>query len=162
LLGHKVEFFQVDKNGDFDLEKLINQIKEITLLGYLSVLNFTVVNNETGVYWPLQIAEKIKLQTSALIHVDAVQLVGKVEKWKELSVKLDGYTFSAHKFGALKGVGFSFISKRVELLSLISGGSQQKGIRSGTENILGIESIKIALEDISSNFSPNDLKQSKK
>ena len=55
---------------------------------------------------------------------------------------------SAHKFGALKGIGFSLLASNLQLSPLLIGGGQQNGLRSGTENITGIQSIKIALEDL--------------
>jgi cysteine desulfurase len=159
--GHDVVFFPVDKNGDFDQVKLIEDIKRSTVKGEQAVLNYTYVNNENGVVWPLDDALKIKKETQAIIHVDAVQLIGKIPQWEILNTELDAYTFSGHKFGALKSVGFSFIKKSVELSPLIVGGSQQNGFRAGTENALGIYSLKLALLDIISDFYPEELHKAK-
>lgn len=97
--------------------------------------------------------EEIKKQTSAFIHVDAVQLVGKTANWDMLSPELDAYTFSGHKFGALKGIGFSFVSNGTDFSPLIVGGSQQDGLRAGTENALGVYSIKLALHEMKEHFA---------
>lgn len=161
LLGHRVEIFGVNSRGEFDKNHLIDLILKQKELGYVPILNFTIVNNETGVHWPLTLAEEIKIKTDAIIHVDAVQLVGKIAQWRELSSNIDCYTFSAHKFGALKGIGFSFLIKNIDLLPFINGGNQQYGRRAGTENITGIESIKLALEDLNSSFSADELFESK-
>jgi cysteine desulfurase len=159
--SHQIKFFEVDKNGEFDLEKLIKEIKSAQEIFGKIYLNFTYVNNENGVVWPLSIAEKIKNETKAIIHVDAVQLIGKIENWNQLNSNLDAYVFSAHKFGAMKGVGFSFIRKNSPYYPLITGGSQQDGNRSGTLNSLGIYSIKLALEDLISSFNFETLVNSK-
>jgi cysteine desulfurase len=160
-LGHDVIFFPVNKNGDIDQFKLIEDIKKSTEKGEQAVLNYTYVNNENGVVWPLDDAIKIKKETSAIIHVDAVQLIGKIPQWEILNPELDAYTFSGHKFGALKSVGFSFVKKSVELCPLIVGGGQQNGLRAGTENALGIYSLKLALLDIISEFNPEELLKAK-
>jgi len=154
-LGHEVLYFNVDKNGEFNVDELIDLIKRTEN----PVMNFMAINNETGVVWPWSLAHKIKEETKCLIHVDAVQLVGKVSDWQTLDSSLDAFTFSGHKFGALKGVGFSFIKKGVEISPLIVGGNQQEGRRAGTENALGIHSLKLALEEMENNFSALELKQ---
>ncbi len=147
-LGHEVLYFSTNDQGDFDLEAIINLILEREKAKRQVFMNFTVVNNETGVVWPLNLADEIKEKTNCQIHVDAVQLVGKIESWKNLSSNLDVYNFSAHKFGALKGIGFTFIKKSSEFKSLLTGGNQQDGFRSGTENALAVYTIKLALEEM--------------
>lgn len=161
LLGYNVIFFEVDRNGSFNVEVLIEKIKEEKKMGHDCFINFTYINNESGVVWPISIAEKIKNETNAYVHLDAVQLVGKIKDWENLSNHLDAYTFSGHKFGAMKGVGFSFIKKASPFSPLLLGGNQQKGLRAGTENALGIYSIKLALEDIKENFNSDELSAGK-
>ena len=155
--GHKVYFFSVDKNGLFDQPLLIKNILKETSEGRESYLNYTYVNNESGVVWPLSWAEEIKKETNAFIHVDAVQAVGKIANWEVLSPLLDAYTFSGHKFGALKGIGFCFVNKDTEFAPLIVGGTQQAGLRAGTENALGVHSIKLALHDMKEHFNAEEL-----
>ncbi len=161
LLGHEVVYFNVNTKGEFDCDQLIHEIRNKEQNNIKTILNFTTVNNETGVVWPLNLAEKIKRETHSIIHVDAVQMVGKIENWMQLTEQLDAYTFSGHKFGSLKGVGFTFIKKDIQPLPLITGGNQQIGLRSGTENALGIYSIKLALQDMEEKFNPTQLKQAK-
>jgi cysteine desulfurase len=105
------------------------------------------VHNETGRVAPLEDLSIFKSVPDLWIHVDAVQAPGKVQGWQSLS-QGDIWTFSGHKFGALKGVGFSFYSQKLPYFPLISGGGQQQGLRSGTENVSGIQSIKLALQDL--------------
>lgn len=160
-LGHKVCFFTVDKNGLFDQQDLIKNILKETSEGRESFLNYTYVNNESGIVWPLSWAEEIKKETNAFIHVDAVQVVGKIPNWDMLSSELDAYTFSGHKFGALKGIGFTFIQKDIDYSPLIVGGTQQEGLRAGTENALGVYTIKLALHDMKENFDADGLLDAK-
>ena len=145
LYGHRVHQFGVDSNGDFDLDKVIELINS---LEGKTILNYTWVNNETGVVWNLDHLERIKKETNCSIHVDAVQSVGKISNWTTLSKFCDAYTFSGHKFGSLKGVGFTFVREDFPFCSMIRGGGQQEGMRSGTENTHGIYSIMLALKEI--------------
>lgn len=149
-LGHEVYFFSPDKNGDLSEEKWLelSQTMEKVFLGQSEnsiYVNWTWVNNETGVIWPLENILKLKNKYKCFVHVDAVQAVGKISDWKNLLPQLDAYTYSAHKFGALKGVGFTLLDKKFPWSPLIHGGSQQDGKRAGTENSLGVLSIKWAL-----------------
>jgi cysteine desulfurase len=161
LLGHEVCLFDIDRHGHLDLENLISEIQRRDKKNIKTILNFTVINNETGVVWSFDMAEKIKNETSAIIHVDAVQLIGKIENWMKVSSKLDAYTFSGHKFGSLKGIGFSFFKRSMDIMPLISGGGQQNNLRAGTENALGIYSMKLALEELIHEFDAKNLKIAK-
>lgn len=141
-LGHDCHILDVDSCGK--LKTLPNEIgthKE-------KLLNFTWVNNETGVVWSLEEALNLKAQLNCRVHVDAVQAVGKIREWNRLDPTLDAYTFSAHKFGGLRGTGFSFVKKDYIFEPLVRGGDQQEGLRSGTEDTMGIYSIKLALEEL--------------
>jgi len=158
LYGHKVTTFGVCPSGDFDEEGLIQKVKS---LKGPTLVNFTWVNNETGVVWDLSYLEKLKKETNCLIHVDAVQAIGKIPNWKELSLFADAYTFSGHKFGALKGIGFSFVREDFQFCSMIRGGGQQEGMRSGTENTYGIYSLKLALEELIERENFDQLVQAK-
>lgn len=161
LLGHEVYIFDVNKNGEFDTESLIQTINFKSKDFYHTYVNYTFINNENGVIWPLENAVQIKKATNAFIYVDAVQLVGKMPAWNKLNEQLDGYFFSAHKFGAMKGIGFSFIKKESPYNALITGGTQQNNYRAGTENAMGVYSVKLALEDMLQNFNSDELYQAK-
>lgn len=152
--GRDVFELKIDENGNFDLDLVVSTINKFQSdTGKKAILNYTFVHNETGVVWPLEYAQKIKEQTNCLIHVDAVQSVGKIKDFLQLSSILDFYSYSAHKFGALKGVGFSFVKKDVSYEPLIVGGGQQQARRAGTENVLGVHSIKLAIEELLENFN---------
>lgn len=104
------------------------------------------VHNETGFVSPLEELEKFKTIPDLFIHVDAVQAPAKIPEWNLLSCG-DIWTFSAHKFGALKGIGFTLFSKNISFHPMIMGGGQQNNLRSGTENIHGLKSLSLALTD---------------
>lgn len=104
------------------------------------------VNNELGTIQPIQDVAKITHSKNMLFHTDAVQALGYIPiDVKELNC--DMLSASAHKFGGPKGVGFLYVKKGTELKPLINGGSQEAGMRGGTENILGIIAMAAALED---------------
>jgi cysteine desulfurase len=159
--GHTFHSFPVDKNGEFVTQDLIHEMKKLAVSGEEILLNYTYVNNETGVVWPLQEAIKIKKAVNCKIHVDAVQAPGKIDNWEALSNELDAYTFSGHKFGALKGIGFTLFKEDLSFSPLILGGGQQEGIRSGTINVTGINSLKLALEELSEGFDYKKSQQTK-
>lgn len=141
-LGHDYHQFSVDQ---FGMPKE-DQIKKGS--HDCGLMNFTWVNNESGVVWPLHKAIELKQKLGCAIHVDSVQSVGKIRDWNKLDTDLDAYTFSAHKFGGMKGIGFSFMKKEFPYECFVRGGGQQAALRSGTENVMGIYSIKLALEDL--------------
>lgn len=111
-------------------------------------LNYTFVHNETGIVWPLKEAAKLKEKFNCFVHVDCAQAVGKTENWNKLDKTLDMYTFSSHKLGGPKGIGFSLVNKSFPFRPLIPGGGQQHGLRGGTVNNMGIITTDLALKDI--------------
>lgn len=143
-LGFSYHALPVERNGAVDLAEL-ERVLSLDSSDQM-VLNWTWVNNETGVVAPLEQILQMKKKYGLFVHVDAVQAPGKIEKWNKLYPELDAYTFSGHKFGALKGSGFSFLKENVTISALLNGGGQQSGLRSGTENTWGIYSLKLALK----------------
>lgn len=143
----------VDHQGQMNLSELTSKLEGIDFSNTRVFLNWTWVNNETGVINPLADILSIKEKFPELIvHVDAVQAIGKIEEAFSLESGLDAYTFSGHKFGSLKGVGFSFVAQG-KLCALMNGGGQQGKLRSGTENTWGIFSLLPALKAITSRYS---------
>ena len=157
-MGHRVLPLGVDGNGQGDVDHLIGILKDQKRP---VLLNWTWVNNETGVVSTLEDALKIKEEAGVFVHVDAVQSPGKIAEWKSLLPGLDAYTYSGHKFGALKGVGFSFIGQGVPLRAMVEGGGQQGGMRSGTENLLGIRAIAAALDYLDGHFDYASLREAR-
>ncbi len=105
------------------------------------------VHNETGHVSPLVGLAKLKTIPDLYVHVDAVQAPGKISEWMNLSHG-DLWTFSGHKFGSLKGIGFTFMRKSLPFHPTMTGGGQQSNLRSGTENPMGVESLARALSDL--------------
>ncbi len=113
----------------------------------VNLVNLTLVNNETGVVLPKNFITQLKAKFPKIfIHVDAVQGPGKVDFLAERLASADAFTLSAHKFGALKGVGLSFVSTKLKFTPIIQGGDQQNSLRAGTENPDGVFSVKSAFE----------------
>ncbi|MFS0647255.1 cysteine desulfurase family protein [Siminovitchia sp. 179-K 8D1 HS] len=132
-LGYKITYIPVNKDGHIDPDDILHSMTDQTIL--VSVIH---VNNEVGTIQPVtQIGKLLKKYPKVLYHVDHVQGAAKVPLDLHDS-HIDICTFSAHKFHGLKGNGFVFIRKGVTIAPLISGGNQENGMRSGTENTAGI------------------------
>ena len=132
--GFTVSRIGVDENGRIRLDELGDALTAQTVL--VSVM---AVNNEIGTVMPLKEIRTLmrKKSPQALFHVDATQAFGHFRIYpKEIGIDL--LAASAHKFHGPKGVGFLYADSAVRLLPLIVGGGQQKGMRSGTDNVPGI------------------------
>lgn len=131
----------VDRDGQLDLQELEAALRP----GETRLVSIMGANNETGVLFPIvAIAERVHA-AGALLHVDAVQLIGKVPAgWVRWPVDL--WSLSAHKFHGPKGVGLLTAPRAVPLHPMVVGGGQERGLRSGTENPAGIVGIARALE----------------
>lgn len=140
-LGFKVTYLPVDETGVISVSDLRNALQPDTVL--VSVM---AVNNEVGSIQPIdEIGEVLKEYPSIHFHVDAVQAVGKIPLNLSSSSRIDLATFSGHKFHGLKGTGFLYIKHGRKIAPLLSGGGQEKGRRSGTENVAGIAAMSKAL-----------------
>lgn len=150
-LGPHVKCFQLlrDKNLHYEHEKNFQILKDKkdNNPDLVILYHHLWVHNETGQVSPLEELSKFKSISDLYIHVDGVQAPGKILDWQRLSVG-DIWSFSAHKFGSLKGIGFSFFQKNISFHSMITGGAQQENFRSGTENVQGIKSISLALKEL--------------
>jgi len=147
----KVTFLNINEDGRIDLDHLKNSMTKETVL--VSIMH---VNNEIGVIQDLKAIGEIIKENSirTKFHVDAVQSYGKIP----IDVKkmnIDFLTVSAHKFHGPKGVGFMYIRKPNTLIPLIEGGSQEFGIRAGTQNIPGIMGMSLASKMVNDNIDNN-------
>ena len=144
-LGVKHTIVPVDKNGLIDPDDIKKNI--ISDTGLISIM---MANNEVGTIEPIQEIARIAHEHDVLFHSDAIQVLGKLP----IDVKklqLDIMSFSAHKFYGPKGVGALYIKDGVSINPMIIGGSQEKNMRAGTENVSGIAGLGLAAE-IASNF----------
>ncbi|MDD2591687.1 MAG: cysteine desulfurase family protein [Erysipelotrichaceae bacterium] len=140
--GFDVTYLSVDENGQVTLDMVKQSLRDDTIL-----VSIMMVNNEIGSVNPIsEIAEYVKLNTKAYLHVDAVQALGK------LAIDLgniDLASFSMHKIYGLKGSGILVKKRHVNILSLISAGQQENSLRGGTSNycvnIVAAKTIRLAL-----------------
>ena len=147
--GVKTKCLKLDNSGVIDFFTLERDLENIDFEKGKTWLNMTWLHNETGVINSLDQVAKLKDRFPQLnIHVDAVQSIGKMDAWNILNSTIDAYTYSGHKFGSLKGVGFSFIKKGILRKTLLHGGGQQSGMRAGTLNTHGILSLERALAEV--------------
>jgi cysteine desulfurase len=130
--GFKATFVPVDKCGLVDLKNLEEELRNETIL--VSIMH---ANGEIGTIQPIKEISRIVHTKTALFHVDATAANGQIP----IDVQNDGIdllTISSNDIYGPKGVGALYIKKGVRIEPLIQGGGQEKGIRSGTENIPGI------------------------
>ena len=139
--GYDVTYLGVDKYGQIQLSELQGKIHSGTIL-----ITIMAANNEIGTVLPISEIGKIAQDNGVLFHTDAVQAVGHIPvNVREMGIDL--LSFSGHKLGGAKGVGVLFTKKGLELPPLLHGGGQERGGRSGTENVAGIASVAAALDD---------------
>jgi len=146
--GFEVTYLPVDENGQIRLEDLKNALRKDTAL-----VSIMYVNNEIGAIEPIREASKIIKENNikTYFHVDAVQGYGKLM----INPALDGIdmmSVSSHKIHGPKGCGFLYIKDGVRIVPINYGGGQQKGLRSGTENVPGIAGTGLAAELIYKDF----------
>ena len=147
-MGFEVTYLPVDHLGHISLEDLEKAIREDTVL--VSVM---YVNNEVGAVEPIEaISQCIKKKNpKTLFHVDAIQAYGKY-KIRPKKQGIDLLSVSGHKIHAPKGVGFLYIRDGVKIRPILFGGGQQKGMRSGTENVPGCVGLGVAAREAYKDF----------
>ena len=137
----------VNKYGCVNPEDIDSAIKDDT--GLITIM---LANNEVGTVEPLQDIAKIAKKHNVLFHSDGVQVLGKLPiDVQKLGV--DMMSFSAHKFYGPKGVGALYIKEGIAMKPLIAGGSQEKSLRAGTENVGGIAGLGRAAELVTKSLS---------
>ena len=146
--GYRVTYLPVDHEGRISLEDLAAAIDDETIL-----VSIMMVNNEIGTREPIEeISRVIKEKNpNTIFHVDAIQAYGKYRICpKKLGIDL--LSVSGHKIHAPKGTGFLYIKDKTKIKPIIYGGGQQKGMRSGTENVPGAAALGEAAMEIYENF----------
>ncbi len=143
--GFTVVGIPVDERCVFDLNALEKNLDDDVIL--VSLMH---VNNEVGTVEPIEEAVRIiRERTKALIHIDGAQSIGKLHvDLGKLDVDL--FSFSAHKFHGPKGMGVLFKRRGVVIETFMTGGGQEKNLRSGTQNVPGIVGTAVALELVAS------------
>ena len=142
LFQIKIDFVQTDENGAVDLKHLESLLKNDSSKKLVSLMH---VNNEIGNILDLEKVGNLCHENQALFHTDAVQGIGHFTFDME-KLPVDFLSAAAHKFHGPKGVGFSFVRKNSGLQPFIYGGSQERGLRAGTESVHNIVGMCTALE----------------
>ena len=145
--GFEVDYAQVDARGFVKVDALASLLRPDTTL--VSVM---AVNNEIGSIQPIhEIVALLEDRPTISFHVDAVQALAKVATEVYLPERVDFATFSSHKFHGLRGVGFVYIKEGKKITPLLTGGGQEKEMRSTTENVAGIaataKALRLAMEN---------------
>lgn len=147
-LGYEVTYLKVDEFGLISLEELKEALRPDTIL-----VSLMQVNNEIGAVEPIEEAAAIvkAYNSNIVVHVDAIQSYGKMNICPK-KMNIDLLSVSGHKIHGPKGVGFLYIKERTKIRPIILGGGQQKGMRSGTENVPSVAALGVAAEEIYTNF----------
>ena len=149
--GFEITVIPVDEEGNLDLKKLEEAIREDTIL-----VSTMFVNNEMGAVVPVEEVGRIVHEKNprTLYHVDAIQAYGKYKIYPK-KMGIDLLAVSGHKIHGPKGVGFLYINEKAKVQPFILGGGQQKGMRSGTDNVPGIAGLGTAAKMIYQNLDEN-------
>lgn len=144
----EVSYINVNDKGVIDLNELSKSVREDTIL-----VSLMAANNEVGTLEPIQDAYKIikEKNEETYFHIDAVQAIGKIP-FDLYKYKCDFASFSAHKFHGPKGVGIFYKRRGTRIFPFITGGSQENGMRAGTQNVPGIIGTALALKKSTENL----------
>lgn len=140
----KVEVIRINiqKNGDIDYAQLEELVKDQSKKTLVSLMH---ANNEIGNLTDVKRISKLCQENNTLFHTDTVQTVGHYDlDFQDLG--MDFASCSAHKIHGPKGAGFLYVKKASHLKALIAGGGQERGMRSGTENVYGIVGLSKAFD----------------
>ncbi len=139
--GHEVYELPVDESCRVIVPALE---KYLTLCNSPALVSIMLANNETGIIQPVKALAEIAHNYGALFHTDAVQALGHMSVDVQ-ALGVDMLSGSAHKFNGPRGVGFLYVSRGIKISPLINGGSQECGLRAGTENTAGVVGMSTAL-----------------
>lgn len=142
--GFRITYLPVNESGVISLKDLEDAICDETIL-----ISIMYVNNEIGSVMPIMEISKIieRKNPNITFHVDAIQAYGKYNIFPR-RMHIDLLSVSGHKIHGPKGIGFLYIKDKTKIKPIIYGGGQQKGMRSGTENVPGIAGLGVAAKKI--------------
>ena len=138
------KFFNINSNGNVNLKEIEELLSKQTSPFLVSIM---FANNESGIIHPINEIAKIVRKYKGIIHCDGVQGLGKIEIDLD-SLDVDLFSISSHKIGGPTGVGALLINTRNNISPEITGGGQEKNLRSGTENFLGIVGFGEAINEV--------------
>jgi cysteine desulfurase len=142
--GYEVTYLPVNAYGEISPDELRAAIRPDTIL-----VSLMQVNNEIGAIEPIAEAGALikEVNPATLFHVDAIQSYGKMRILPS-KMNIDLLSVSGHKIHGPKGSGFLYVKDKTKIHPIINGGGQQKGMRSGTENVPAIAGLGVAAEAI--------------
>jgi len=138
----KVDYVKVDHQGSFDLDHLQALLADKSMKTLVSLMH---ANNEIGTMMNIDRVSEICAEAGALFHVDTVQTIGHY-RFDLQKTKISFLSGSGHKLHGPKGIGFIYINHEVHIKAFIHGGSQERNMRAGTENVYGIVGLGKAIE----------------
>lgn len=138
------KFFKTNSNGTVNLKEIEEVLSKQTTPFLVSIM---FANNESGIIHPVNEIAKIVKKYKGIIHCDGVQSLGKIEIDLD-SLDVDLFSISSHKIGGPTGIGALLINTRNNITPEIIGGGQEKNLRSGTENFLGILGFGEAMNEV--------------
>lgn len=149
--GYEVTYLPVDREGHVSAESLRKALREDTIL-----VSIMLVNNEVGSVLDVAALSRIvkEYRSSILLHVDAIQAYGKMAVYPK-RMGIDLMSASGHKIHGPKGIGFLYVGDSVKIHPYLHGGGQQRGMRSGTENVPGIAGLGLAAEMMYADLEEN-------
>ncbi|MEX1002915.1 MAG: cysteine desulfurase family protein [Crocinitomicaceae bacterium] len=136
-----VEMVNLTKTGQVDMAHL----EQLLQKGEKTIVSLMHANNEIGTLLDIKIVSELCKKHGAYFHSDTVQTMGHY-KIDVKAIGADFITAAAHKFHGPKGVGFLYVNKKLNVSPLIQGGSQERGLRGGTENLTGIAGLEEAFK----------------
>jgi cysteine desulfurase len=138
--GYTATYLSVNRKGQVDLMEL-----EAALTGNTALVSMMYANNETGTIFPVEQVGAMAKEYGATVHVDAVQVAGKIPLNMKTST-IDLLTISGHKLHAPKGIGALYVRRGFRFRPFLLGGHQERGRRAGTENVPGLIALGQAAE----------------
>ena len=138
------KFFNINPNGTVNLKEIEELLSKQTNPFLVSIM---FANNESGIINPIYEISKIVRKYKGIMHCDGVQSLGKIEIDLD-SLDVDLFAISSHKIGGPTGIGALLINTRNNISPEIIGGGQEKNLRSGTENFLGIVGFGEAINEV--------------
>lgn len=154
--GVHIEYVKLDTDGKVDYNDLENLLKKSDVVTLVSLMH---ANNEIGTLLNLELVSEMCAKYNCYFHTDTVQTIG-YHLFDLNKLKIHALTASAHKFHGIKGTGFVYINKELttgelKLKAFIDGGSQERNMRAGTENVPGIIGMGVAMQLAYDNFDKN-------
>ena len=149
--GWQVKSIKVDANCNINMTHLQSLLQAPT-----NLVSVMLANNETGAMQDLAKIAELARKNKAYVHTDAVQALGKIPV-DFFALNVHAMTISSHKIGGPLGAGALVLDKRIDIQPLLHGGGQERGLRSGTENVAAIVGFGVACELAVSNLTAFDM-----